>query len=196
MQVIGLTGGVGCGKSTVAAVLRDAFGARLLITDEIGHLAMEPGEKSYDAIVGVFGKDILREDRTIDRAVLGAKVFGDAAALEKLNGIIHPFVKKYLAREMEKEQEKKGILVIESALLFETGLDDLCGQVWYVQAAEDVRRKRLKDSRGYTDEKIDAIMKKQLSEEIFLARSHAVLHNDGNMAAIREQIELLLESVI
>ena len=196
MQVIGLTGGVGCGKSTVAAVLRDVFGAVLLITDEIGHLAMKPGEKSYDAIVGTFGEDICREDGTIDRNLLGAKVFGDEEALEKLNGIIHPFVKEYIARVMEKEQENDGLLVIESALLLETGLDLLCGQVWYVQAAEEVRRRRLKDSRGYTDEKMDAIMKEQLPEEVFLARSHVVLHNNGDVAAIREQIELLLESVL
>lgn len=196
MQVIGLTGGVGCGKSTVAAVLRDVFGAVLLITDEIGHLAMKPGEKSYDAIVDTFGEDIRREDGTIDRNVLGAKVFGNEEALEKLNGIIHPFVKEYIAREMEKQQGKDGLLVIESALLLETGLDVLCGQVWYVQATEEVRRRRLKDSRGYTDEKMDAIMKEQLPEEVFLARSHAVLHNNGDVTAIRGQIELLLESVL
>lgn len=196
MKVIGLTGGVGCGKSTVAAVLRDTFGARLLITDEIGHLAMTPGEKSYDMIVAAFGEELLREDGSIDRAVLATKVFGDAVALEKLSSIIHPFVKAYIAREMERERENTGILVIESALLFESGLDQLCSQVWYVQTAEDIRRKRLKDSRGYTDEKIDAIMREQLSEEIFLTRSHAVVHNDTDVAATRQQIELLLESMI
>lgn len=196
MKVIGLTGGVGCGKSTVAAVLRDTFGARLLITDEIGHLAMTPGEKSYDMIVAAFGEELLRKDGSIDRAVLATKVFGDAVALEKLSSIIHPFVKAYIAREMERERENTGILVIESALLFESGLDQLCSQVWYVQTAEDIRRKRLKDSRGYTDEKIDAIMREQLSEEIFLTRSHAVVHNDTDVAATRQQIELLLESMI
>ncbi len=196
MRVIGLTGGVGCGKSTVAAVLRDAFGARLLITDEIGHLAMRPGEKSHDAIVDAFGRDVLREDGEIDRRILAGKVFGDERALKELNGIIHPFVKAYIAGEMEKEQGNDRLLVIESALLFETGLDALCEQVWYVQAAEDVRRRRLKDSRGYSDEKIDAIMKEQLPEEVFLARCHRVLHNDGDVASVREQIELLLESVL
>lgn len=198
MKIIGLTGSVGSGKTTIAHILEKEFGAKLLIMDEIGHLFMKPGTKGYRQIIETFGKDILegkKEGNPIDRKLLGAKVFGNAEQIEKLNQIIHPLVNQYVMDSIQKEREKGELsyLVIESALLIEAGYHKICDELWFITADDDIRRKRLKDSRNYSDEKITAILKNQLSEEDFRQNCKKVLKNNGNLDEILQEIKVLLE---
>lgn len=201
MKIIGLTGSVGSGKTTVAHILEQEFSARLLITDEIGHMFMQPGEKGYQEIVGIFTEEILEDaadisgQRAIDRKKLGAKVFGHPEKMELLNGIIHPLVNQYVECIIceERSRETLPYLVIESALLIEAGYEDICDELWYVAADDEIRRKRLKASRGYSDEKITAILKNQLSDEGFKKQCTKILVNNGSFVEIYQQIKVLLE---
>lgn len=201
MKIIGITGSVGSGKTTVAHIFEQEFGARLLITDEIGHLFMEPGAEGYQQIIDTFGMDILERKTAdansvpIDRKKLGAKVFGKPEKMKKLNKIIHPLVNQYV-EDVIREEKQKGTLsylLIESALLIEAGYENICDELWYVTADEEIRRERLRASRGYSDEKITAILKNQLSDEIFKQKCKKKIKNNGSFVEILQQIKVLLE---
>lgn len=191
MKIIGLTGSVGSGKSTVGALMEKHFSVKMRMTDNIGHLAMEPGQDSYQKIVESFGDGILREDKTIDRNRLSGIVFSDTSKLQVLNGIIHPWVKDYLRKDIAQEQARGlfSYYVIESAILFQTQLDAVCGEVWYVDAREEVRRERLKKNRGYSDEKVDSIMRQQRENEQWKLRCDKILENNSDEASILEQLK-------
>lgn len=178
MKVIGLTGGVGCGKSTIAARLQKEWGADLLIADEIGHMALEKDTTSYKEILDCFGVDVTGKNGEIDRSLLAGKVFEDAERLEQLNAIIHPFVLAYIRNYIAERKGKEGILVLESAILLESGCKELCDEVWYVYASEPERKRRLMESRGYSEEKAESIMKQQLSEEQFREACDRVIFNE------------------
>lgn len=191
MKIIGLTGSVGSGKSTVGALMEKHYSVKMRMTDNIGHLAMEPGQESYRKIVESFGNGILREDKSIDRNRLSAIVFSDMSKLEVLNGIIHPWVKDYLRKDIEKEQAR-GVFyyyVMESAILFQTGLDAMCEEVWFVDAKEEIRRERLKKNRGYSDEKVDSIMRQQRENEQWKLRCDRIIENNSDEISILKQLE-------
>lgn len=196
MKIIGLTGSVGSGKSTVGALMEQKFSVKMMMTDNIGHLAMEPGQDSYEKIVAHFGTSILQEDKSIDRNRLSCIVFSDASQLQVLNAIIHPWVKAYLRRDIQEEQEKQkfSYYVIESAILFQTQLHSMCTETWYVDAKEEIRRDRLKKNRGYSDEKIDSIMRQQKENEQWKFHCDKVIENNQDEALILEQLEKYLVS--
>ncbi len=185
MRVIGLTGGVGSGKSLAAELLREMTGGELLIADRLGHVAMEKGTPGYRQILKAFGEEILLPDGQIDRKRLGELVFGDGEQLERLNGIVHPIVMKYLEDRIAARRDEEGIMVLESAILFETGCDRLCDEVWYVWVPEQVRLGRLRESRGYSEEKSLAIMAEQMGEEEYRSRCDQIIRNDGSVEELR-----------
>lgn len=181
-QIIGLTGGVGCGKSTVLSVLQRHFSCLEVSTDDISRQQMEPGERVYEQVVAEFGDAILREDGTVDRTRLAAVVFADPKKLERLNALTHPAVTERVLEivEAERRADRYDAVVIETALLIEGHYDAFCDQVWYVYAPEAERRKRLKDSRGYSEEKIEDLFARQQTEEAYRAVATAVIDNaDG-----------------
>ncbi len=182
MKVLGITGGVGAGKSTVLARLSEKYQARVIQADQAAHLLEEPGQKCYQEIVDVFGKEILCADGTIDRRLLGEIVFQDAESLKRLNAIVHPGVKSYIAEEIRKERGagKVPFVVVEAALLIEEHYEEICDEIWYIHTEEEVRRKRLMASRGYTPEKIGEIMKNQLSEKQFFEHCQFVVDNSSD----------------
>ena len=195
MRIIGLTGNVGCGKSTVGRIMKDNFLLKLVMTDELGHLAMQKGTTSYSRIVSAFGEDILTSDGEIDRTILGKIVFENGNKLKDLNQIIHPWVKKKLQEdiEYEKNNNQYKYYVVESAILFESGLHKICHENWYVDTEESIRRKRLKTNRGYTDEKIDAILENQKNSDFFTENCEVIIYNNGDMCALECQLKKLLE---
>jgi len=195
MYVIGLTGGVGSGKTAAAGSLAKLANAELLIADELGHLVMEKGREGYHKIVGTFGSGILDGQGEIDRKRLSEIVFRDTKLLEKLNQIIHPAVKSYLKEYIDKRKQEKGCLVLETAIMFETGCDELCDEVWYVYVPPEIRMERLAANRGYSEEKIQAIMKKQLREAEFRKRCKRELWNGGSMQELEEGIKRLLSEI-
>lgn len=183
MKILGITGGVGAGKSTVLDYLNRRYHARIIEADKVGHFLMEPGQSVYYKVVEAFGSGILRGDQTIDRQKLGEKVFGDQEKLVKLNSIVHPAVKEYIAGEIEREkcEERVPFTAVEAALLIENHYDTICDELWYIFAEEDVRRKRLSVSRGYTNEKTESIMKNQLPDEIFRESCQFVIDNSSEI---------------
>ena len=192
MRFIGITGGVGAGKSELLAYLRSKPGVRVMVADEIAHLLMEPGQTCYHEIVEHFSEEkILNEDLTFNRNALADRIFSDKAKREELNAIVHPAVKKYVLEQYNKEKKegRTEFLFLEAALLIEEHYDEICDELWYVYTSEANRRQRLKASRGYTDEKVDAIMASQLPEEEFRRVCRITIDNNGSVEQLYEQIE-------
>ena len=179
MKVIGITGGIGSGKSRVLSYLEEKHHAVICQADQVAWELQEPGQKCYLEIVEHFGTDILNADTTINRKDLGQIVFRDEAQLSVLNGIMHPAVKTEVQKRISREKEKgTKLFFLEAALLIEEHYDEICDELWYIYTSEPIRRLRLKQSREYSDKKIDAIMATQLSEEMFRKACKIIIENN------------------
>jgi dephospho-CoA kinase len=191
MKVIGITGGVGAGKSEILKYLKEKHGAIVIEADKVGHLLMEPGGACYYTIVEKFGSSVLNGDQTINRSKLAKIVFASEALLGELNKIIHPRVKSYIVSEIAKERayHRTKYFVVEAALLLEDHYDVICDELWYIHTDEKVRAARLKESRGYDDEKIASICANQKSPEEFRSGCHIVIDNSGDLADTQKQID-------
>lgn len=194
MKVIGLTGGIGSGKSFVATILKEKYGAYLLNSDAIAKAQMEPGGESYQEVIDYIGREIVTEDGFIDRAKLAAIIFDDKEKRFKINEITHPKVLAQVEEEIRTIREQGVIpyLVVETALMIEAGYDFICDEVWYVYAPEEERRKRLKMERNYSDEKIDSIFENQSREEAFRAKFSRVIENTGDVMFLEQQVDKLI----
>ena len=180
MRKIGITGGVGSGKSQILDTLQQEYGAGILKADEISHEQMLPGSAGYQAIVQFFGTDICQADGNIDRKKLGDLVFADPEKLSRLNAILHPAVKQEIVRRMKKaEEEGCPFLVLEAALLLQDGYPDLLDEIWYIYTDREVRIQRLMESRQYSREKCLDIMARQLPEEAYRQAADVVIDNSG-----------------
>lgn len=190
MIKIGITGGVGCGKSSVLAYLREHTWCRIVLADEVGHLVKEKGTQCYDQLVKLLGKDILMEDGVIDRTKMAALVFAHDHLLKQVNGIIHPAVKTYIRQEMDREEAAGEVEVffLEAALLIEAGYLPWLDELWYVYSEETVRKQRLKQGRNYTEEKCEQIMAKQLADKEFRRYAQVVIDNSADF----EETKVLL----
>ena len=190
MKIIGITGGVGSGKSRVLSYLEEVYSCVICQADHVAWELQKPGETGYEEIVKHFGETVLNTDRTINRPALGEIVFSDESELLALNAIMHPAVKKKI-REIILDEQVKGteLFVLEAALLIEERYDEICDELWYIYTEESVRRERLKESRGYTDEKIDYMIKTQLSEELFRKKCKVVIDNSKNFEYTCVQIQ-------
>ena len=191
MKVIGITGGVGAGKSEILKYLKEKHGAVVIEADKVGHLLMEPGGACYYSIVEKFGSSILNGDQTINRGKLGKIVFADEGLLAELNKIIHPRVKSHIVSEIAKERayHRTKYFVVEAALLIEDYYDVICDEMWYIHTDASVRAERLKETRGYDDEKITSICANQKSPEEFRSACQVVIDNSGDLAGTQKQID-------
>ena len=155
---------------------------------------MVPGAKSYDAIVQAFGNEILNEDQTINRPILGEIVFRDETKLSLLNSITHKNVDEEILSRIDQfeKEEPEGLLVIESALLVGAGYEKRFDQLWYIYTREEVRYERLKASRGYSDEKIKQMIEKQQKEEEFKSMASNIIDNSGDLEDTKAQIIKIL----
>lgn len=190
MRVIGVTGGVGAGKSTVLEYLKEKYHAKVILADVVGHEVMEPGTDAYKQILQVFGSEILSADGRIDRKILGSVVFSDKERLQELNAVVHPEVKKEILKRIARSKaEGRKYTVVEAALFLEENYDAFCDETWYIYTNEEQRRERLKASRGYTDERIDQILGNQKTHEEFLSRCQFVIDNNGSAEDTCRQID-------
>ena len=190
MKIIGVTGGVGAGKSTVLNYLEKRYGAKLILADLVGHEVMEPGHEAYEQVVKAFGQEIVSEDKTIDRKILGAIVFADEKKRMILNRIIHPAVRQEILRRLEAaELLHLSYAVVEAALFLEENYDAFCDETWYIYTDEKIRRQRLKESRGYSDERIDQIFRSQKTHEEFQKRCLFMIDNNGSEEETFRQID-------
>lgn len=184
MEFIGITGGVGAGKSEILRYIQEHYNAKILLADEVAHDLMKPGRECYDKIVQAFpGADILAEDGQFDRGKLAEVIFSDDEKRERMNGIVHPAVKEEILGIYQKEKEKGkfSYFILEAALLIEEGYDKICDRLWYIDTGREIRRQRLKLSRGYSDGKIDSIFNSQLSEEEYRKHAALVIDNNGTL---------------
>ena len=194
MRIIGITGGIGSGKSRVLSYMQERFSAVVCQADQVAWKLQEPGQKCYQEIVKCFGESILNENGTINRGRLGQVVFGNQEKLFLLNRIMHPAVKEYITDFIIAEQQKgTGCFVLEAALLLEDNYHQICNELCYIYANEEVRRLRLKESRQYTDEKINAIMASQLPEVSFREQCQVVIDNSGDFEDTCYQIEKVMK---
>ena len=166
MMTIGITGGVGAGKSQILSYIEERYNSKVIRADEVAHLLEEPGHECYDRIVALLGSDVLQEDGAIDKKKMAAVIFNDKEKLSGINAIIHPEVKKYIIEQIQTEKKAEVIdfLFIEAALLIEEHYDEIVDEMWYIHTDIEIRSKRLAQSRQYSAERIANIMRGQLSE--------------------------------
>jgi len=188
MYVIGLTGGIGSGKSTVARMLTQK-GAKLLSADAVGHEVYEPARPAYQEIVDAFGRDIVGADGKIDRKALGPIVFSDPEQLRRLNAITHPRMKELMREKLAAERAGGArIAVLEAALLFDAGWDDLTDEVWVTVAPPEVAAKRTAERSGISVEEALSRIRAQMSNEERIARSQVVIDTDCALAETEKQV--------
>ena len=188
---IGITGGVGAGKSTILQILKDKYDAHLIIADDVAKDLMCKGKSAYRQIVQTFGKEILGDDKEIDRQKLSSIVFQDDDKLRTLNQIVHPLVKKAILKEKKSvcKEHPEILIVLEAALLIEDGYPEILDELWAVIADKEVRIKRLMDNRGYSREKSESIIAAQLSDDEFRKACSFVIDNSGSLSESERQIE-------
>jgi len=174
-RILGITGGVGAGKSMILAYLQEHYGACVISCDQVAADLQKPEGACYGPMLQLLGEEVLRPDKTFDRAAIAARVFADEELLSRINGIVHPLVYREV-REMIRQAGDR-LVVIESALLLETGYRDICDEIWYVFALEEIRKQRLKKDRGYSDERIRSVMQSQKDERYFRSGCDYVIDN-------------------
>jgi dephospho-CoA kinase len=193
VPVIGLTGGIASGKSTVSARLAQ-LGAHVIDADAVGHRVLEPGAEAYEAVLREFGEEILDHERRIVRARLGALVFADAERLGRLNAISHPLMATRMAGEIAEVRARQApppAIVLDAAILFQAGWDSLCDIVWTVSAPDDSAVARLAARNGMPAQQARARLAAQWSNAQREARAARTLRNDGSIAQLLEQVDRL-----
>ena len=193
MRIIGITGGVGAGKSTVLDIIRNNCNCYIIMADDAAKEIEKKGHECYDEIVSLLGSEILDSNGEIDKKRMADKIFSDKKGqlLGEVNAIIHPQVKKHILALIETERSKGEVdfFFIEAALLIEDGYLSICDEMWYIYASEMVRTKRLMESRGYSLDKVKNIISKQNNEETFRTYCNFVIENNGNLDITEKQIK-------
>jgi len=195
MKVIGLTGGIGSGKSTISQYLAE-LGAVVIDADKVGHQAYKPGTPAFNDVVAAFGTDIIDEKGEIDRKKLGAIVFADSESLVRLNRIMH-FRMREIIEKMIEDYVKQGVevVVLEAAILIEANWVSLVDEVWVAAASELAVVKRLKEQRGLDEEQTHARIQSQITMEERAKYASAIIKNDGNLDEMKAQVKALWDKL-
>lgn len=195
MNLIGITGGVGSGKSEVLSYIKNHYNAEVLLADDLANELKLPGNACYQPVIDCLGKQILSEDGTIDKLKMAQAIFASKDALKKINDIIHPAVRLEIMNRISyaKEKGKCDFFFLEAALLIEEHYDEVVDELWYIYANENVRVNRLMENRGYTKEKCLSIMQKQLSEQAFKDACSFVIDNSYDFEQTKSQIDKKME---
>ena len=190
-NIVGVTGGTGAGKSQVLMYLEQSFNCRVIYSDNVANDIKKKGYPAYDEIVNLLGKEILGSDGEIDKKKMASAIFNNKDILENVNNILHPKVNAFIINIMDEERRKGQLdfVFVEAALLLENGYKDLVDEMWYVYADEDIRRRRLKETRGYSDEKVTNIFGSQLDEKTFRENADFVIDNSGALEEMKAQID-------
>ena len=202
MKIIGVTGGVGSGKTELLHYIEKNYRCRILLADEAAHEVMQKGGRIYEPLVALLGSSVLDSSGEINRKEMAARIFSQEELLGRVNALIHPAVREYILEAVAEEREKAAAgaedavdyFFLEAALLIECGYRSVVVEMWYIYCDLAVRRERLKKSRGYSDEKIDSILSSQLTEAEFRSGSDVVIDNSGNLEDAYRQIREALAS--
>ena len=190
-NIIGITGGVGAGKSAILEYLEKNYNSRVVYSDIVANDIKKKGYPAYDELIRLLGEGILGSDGEIDKKKMAKAIFGDEKLLSGVNNILHPAVNTFIINIIDSEREKEQLdfVFVEAALLIENGYKSIVDELWYVYADEDTRRQRLKDSRGYSDDKISDIFSKQLDDKTFRENADFVIDNSGSTESAIKQID-------
>lgn len=196
MKFIGITGGVGAGKSAIIAYLAENYQVRTMLADLIAAEIMEPGGICYEPLKKLFQNDrVFREDGWIDRPAMAAILFSDDRKRMEVNQLVHPAVKQYVVEQwnLEKQKGELDFMILEAALLIEEHYDEICDELWYIYTSEEKRRERLMESRGYSREKVDRMFDSQLEEAEYRRHCAVVIDNNGTQEETIAQVRKVLE---
>lgn len=195
MKIIGITGGVGAGKSTVLNILREICNCNIVMADDVAKGLMVKGGVLSDDAIRLFGKNAYCENGTLNTVHIATVMYGDDDIKNEWTSLVHPAVKKAILSEIDLCKKIGGydFFFLEAALLLEDNYDLICDEVWYVDVSEEERIRRLSIGRGYTEEKSRSIMAKQLSREVFLQRSDFIIDNGISEENTRIQLENKVE---
>ena len=193
MITIGVTGGVGSGKSEILRYLKSQYKCRILMSDNAAKDLELPGGVLYEPLIGLLEQyapsgehePLVLECGEINKTEMARRIFGNKELLDKVNKLVHPAVNRYILDEIVREAEngEKEFFILESALLIENGYDRILDSMWYIYCEESARAQRLRGSRGYSDEKIRSIIKRQVSDEVFRSHCDTVIDNTGDFYA-------------
>lgn len=206
MKIIGVTGGVGAGKSEILQYIETHYNARVLLADEAAHAIEAPGGAIYEPLIqlldrypvpvtdGAEAAPITLPDGMINKPEMARRIFSVPELLDQVNQLVHPAVKIYILDESarEKKADRLDFFIVEAALLIEAGYKEHLDELWYIYCDENERRRRLRASRGYSDEKIDNILRSQLSEQEFRDNADVVIDNSGTIEAACAQVDAAL----
>mgnify|MGYP001256073844 CR=1 FL=1 len=190
MRVVGLTGGIASGKSTAAKLLGE-LGAQVIDADVLGHEAYNPGTSAFQAVVQAFGEDIVAEDGSINRRALGGKVFGNDVALKRLTDIVWPEIRRLAELEIHKirGENPTAVIVLEAAVLFEAGWEDIADEIWVVVVEPEIAIERAMQRDGADRSAIEARINSQLSNEERTAKAHLIIDNSEDEEALVSRVK-------
>lgn len=197
MKIIGLTGGIASGKSTVSQILKE-LGCIIIDADKIARKVVEPGEATLQNIVKEFGPIVLSSDGTLNRKALGNIVFKDPAKLKALNSIIHPEIKRVILKEIQKIREVKSdsTVIFDAAVLLESGMDELVDEVWLVYVDYGTQLKRLMERDAIDEAQADARIKSQMPVEDKIRRSDRIIDNTKDILFTKQQVREMINPTI
>ena len=189
MIVIGLTGGIGSGKSEVSRMLKD-LGTEIIDADRVGHEAYLPNTETYDKLVAEFGDDILRTDGAIDRKKLGARIFAEPEARERLNAIVHPRMYTMIDERIQRLREQGATaVVLDAAILIEAGWQSLVDEVWVVAASEEMVVQHIGQRNGLPAEQVRQRIRAQITSEERARHAAVVIDNSRGLDELSAQVQ-------
>ena len=195
MRIVGITGGIGSGKSQVLSHLELEYRAKVRQLDAVARELQKQGTVCYQEIVHAFGCDILLNNGDLDRQKMAAIIFSSPRKRQLLNAIVHPHVKEWIRHDIFLEKKQNTFLyAIEAALLIEDNYREICDEIWYIFTEKSVRMIRLEESRMYTKDKILQIMDSQLSEKKFRENADVVIDNTGDFKDTKQQVNAIVDS--
>ena len=194
--LIGLTGGIASGKSTVIQYLRYQ-GYPVIDADKLGHKVLEPDNPGYSKVVEKFGAGILNKDKSVNRLILGGIVFSDPSKLQALNEISHPLIAEMVMKEFESivSDDSNGIVFLEAALLIEANWYNMCQQIWVINLEVSEERRRLQKRDDLSELEARSRLESQLTAKERLAYADVVLHNDGSRKDLLTQTQQALDEL-
>ncbi|MCQ2508433.1 MAG: dephospho-CoA kinase [Dorea sp.] len=197
MKIIGITGGVGAGKSQVLDYLHMQYGACICKADEMGKKVQRKGTPCFQQIVEYFGEDIVKWNGELNREKLAQLVFSDEKKLQALNEMVHPAVQKEIDELIESERQKDTkLFILETAILIGSCYESMCDEIWYIYVTEENRKNRLMYARGYSAEKIENIFRAQMTKQEFLRSCDRVVDNNGLFEETTHQLDVILRELL
>ena len=192
-MVIGITGGIGSGKSTVIKYMSDNFDCYAIMADDVARSLQMKGEDAYLEIVSWLGENALLPDSELDRNYIAKYVFADESRVARLNSIVHPRVRDRIVELIAKNKDRYKHIALEAALLVEQHYEDIYDELWYIHTPRDIRIKRLMSDRGYSYDKCISIIDKQLDDDEYLKAADYVINNDGDFNRLYIELKTRLE---